>query len=41
LGGLAYATVTGVDDWAGIVVLVGVVLATIGVMFAVDPLRRR
>lgn len=41
LGGLLYATVAGVNGWSEIVVLAGIVLATVGVLIAVDPLRVR
>jgi hypothetical protein len=40
LGALIYASVEGLDSWGHLVVLAGIVLATIGVMIAVDPLRR-
>jgi hypothetical protein len=40
LGALIYATVEGIGSWAEVVVLAGVALAAIGVMIAVDPLRR-
>jgi hypothetical protein len=40
LGAVIYAAVEGVGSWAQIVVLAGIVLATIGVMIAADPLRR-
>jgi hypothetical protein len=40
LGALVYATVEAIDGWAHLVVLSGIVLATIGVMIAIDPLRR-
>jgi hypothetical protein len=40
LGALIYASVEGLNSWAHLVVLAGIVLATIGVMIAVDPLRR-
>jgi hypothetical protein len=35
-----YAAIAGIGSWAQIVVLAGIVLATIGVMIAMDPLRR-
>jgi hypothetical protein len=35
-----YAAVTGIDDWSQIVVLGGIVLASIGTMIATDPLRK-
>jgi protein-S-isoprenylcysteine O-methyltransferase Ste14 len=37
---LIYASVTGISSWSQLVVLGGIVLATIGVMIAIDPLRR-
>jgi hypothetical protein len=40
LGALIYVSVEGVNSWAHLTVLAGIVLATIGVMIAVDPLRR-
>jgi len=40
VGALLYVTVAGVGSWAQVVVLAGIVLATIGVMIAVDPLKR-
>jgi hypothetical protein len=40
LAALSFASVTGIDDWSQLVVLGGIVLATIGVMIAIDPLRR-
>jgi hypothetical protein len=40
LAALIYASVTGISDWSHLVVLGGIVLATIGVMIAIDPLRR-
>jgi hypothetical protein len=40
LGALIYASVEGLDSWGHLMVLAGIVLATIGVMIAVDPLRR-
>lgn len=40
IGALVYVSVEGVNSWAHLVVLAGIVLATIGVMIAVDPLSR-
>ena len=40
LAALLYASITGIDDWSQLVVLGGIVLVTIGVMIAIDPLRR-
>jgi hypothetical protein len=40
LAALLYASLTGIDDWSQLVVLGGIVLATLGVMIATDPLRR-
>jgi hypothetical protein len=40
LGALIYASVEGLHSWGHLAVLAGIVLATIGVMIAVDPLRR-
>jgi uncharacterized membrane protein YobD (UPF0266 family) len=37
---LIYATVTGISDWSQLVVLGGIVLVTVSVMIAIDPLRR-
>jgi len=40
LATLIYASVTGISDWSHLVVLGGIVLVTVGVMIAIDPLRR-
>jgi hypothetical protein len=40
LGALSYATIRAIDGWAQAVVLAMIVLTTIGVMIALDPLRR-
>jgi hypothetical protein len=40
LAALIYASVTGISDWSHLVVLGGIVLVTISVMIAIDPLRR-
>jgi hypothetical protein len=40
LGALIFVSVEGLDSWGHVMVLAGIVLATIGVMIAVDPLRR-
>jgi hypothetical protein len=40
LAALIYASVTGTSDWSHLVVLGGIVLVTISVMIAIDPLRR-
>ena len=40
LGALVYATIEAIDGWAHFVVLAGIVMATLGVMIALDPLRR-
>jgi hypothetical protein len=40
LGALSYATVTAIDGWAQAVVLGVIVMTAIGVMIALDPLRR-
>ena len=40
LAALIYASVTGISDWSHLVVLGGIVLVTISVMIATDPLRR-
>jgi hypothetical protein len=40
LGALSYATVKAIDGWAQAVVLAMIVVTTIGVMIALDPLRR-
>ena len=40
LAALVYASVTGISDWSHLVVLGGIVLVTISVMIAIDPLRR-
>jgi hypothetical protein len=40
LGALIYVSVEGLSTWGHLMVLAGIVLATIGVMIAVDPLRR-
>jgi hypothetical protein len=40
IGALIYVSVEGLDSWGHLMVLAGIVLATIGVMIAVDPLSR-
>jgi hypothetical protein len=40
LGALCYATIKAIDGWAQAVVLAMIVVTTIGVMIALDPLRR-
>jgi hypothetical protein len=40
LGALSYATVKAIDGWAQAVVLAMIFVTTIGVMIALDPLRR-
>lgn len=40
LTALIYASVTGISDWSQLVVLGGIVLVTVSVMIAIDPLRR-
>jgi hypothetical protein len=40
LAALIYASVTGISDWSHLIMLGGVVLVTISVMIAIDPLRR-
>jgi hypothetical protein len=40
LGALSYATIKAIDGWAQAVVLAMIVVTTIGVMIALDPLRR-
>lgn len=40
LAALIYASMTGISDWSHLVVLGGIVLVTISVMIAIDPLRR-
>jgi hypothetical protein len=40
LGALTYATIKAIDGWAQAVVLAMIVVTTIGVMIALDPLRR-
>jgi uncharacterized membrane protein len=37
---LIYASVTGISDWSQLVVLGGIVLVTVSLMIAIDPLRR-
>jgi len=37
---LIYASLTGISDWSQLVVLGGIVLVTVSVMIAIDPLRR-
>ena len=41
LAALVYASVTGISSWSQLVVLGGIVLVTISVMIAIDPLRGR
>jgi hypothetical protein len=40
LAALCYATIKAIDGWAQAVVLAMIVVTTIGVMIALDPLRR-
>jgi hypothetical protein len=40
LAGLSYATIETIDGWAQGVVLAMIFVTTIGVMIALDPLRR-
>jgi hypothetical protein len=40
LGALSYATIKAIDGWAQAVVLAVIVMTTIGVMIALDPLRK-
>jgi hypothetical protein len=40
LAATAYAAITGIDDWSQLVVLGGIALVSIGMMIAIDPLRR-
>jgi len=40
IAALIYASLSGIDNWSQLVVLGGIVLTTIGVMIAIDPLRR-
>ena len=40
LGALVYATIDAIDGWAHYVVLGAIAATTIGVMIALDPLRR-
>jgi len=40
LAALSYATVKAIDGWAQAVVLAMIFVTTIGVMIALDPLRR-
>jgi hypothetical protein len=40
IAALVYAALSGIDNWSQLVVLGGIVLTTISVMIATDPLRR-
>jgi uncharacterized membrane protein HdeD (DUF308 family) len=40
LGALIYVTVEELDSWGHLLVIAGIVLATIGVLIAVDPVSR-
>jgi hypothetical protein len=40
LGALSYAAVEVINGWAQIVVLMMIVVTTVGMMIAIDPLRR-
>jgi hypothetical protein len=40
LGALSYAAVEVINGWAQIVVLAMIVVTTVGMMIAIDPLRR-
>ena len=35
-----YAAISGISNWSEVVVLAGIALATVGLMIAIDPLRR-
>ena len=35
-----YAAISGISEWSELVVLGGIALATIGMMIAIDPLRK-
>ena len=37
---VAFAAITGIDEWSQLVILGGIALVTIGTMIAFDPLRR-
>ena len=40
LGALSYAAVEVIDGWAQVLVLAMIVVTTVGMMIAIDPLRR-
>jgi hypothetical protein len=37
---VTYAAISGIGDWSQLVVLGGIALVTIGMMIAIDPLRK-
>jgi hypothetical protein len=37
---VAFAAITGINEWSQLVILGGIALVTIGTMIAFDPLRR-
>jgi predicted acyltransferase len=40
LAAIGYAAISGISEWSELVVLAGIALATVGLMIAIDPLRR-
>ena len=40
LSAVAFAAITGINEWSQLVILGGIALVTIGTMIAFDPLRR-
>jgi hypothetical protein len=40
LAAVMYAAISGISNWSEVVVLAGIALATVGLMIAIDPLRR-
>jgi hypothetical protein len=40
LAAVIYAAISGISSWSEVVVLAGIALATVGLMVAIDPLRR-
>jgi hypothetical protein len=40
IAAVMYAAISGISSWSEIIVLAGIALATVGLMIAIDPLRR-
>jgi small-conductance mechanosensitive channel len=40
LAAVIYAAISGISEWSEVIVLAGIALVTVGLMIAIDPLRR-